>query len=596
MKNNLTEFFKTEKFANIIKIAEIIKSRTWDSVYLVGWCVRDILLWHEPNDIDIAWPTDPYVIADILGGSVTEKLWTVFFTFWDEEIEYTPFRIESDYDGRTPGTVRFSKNLEDDAIRRDFTMNSVYIDVLNQDIIDLHWWVDDIKNWVIRAVWNPYERFNEDFLRIFRAVRFSAKFWFEIEDNTYKAMIESSDWISWISKYRTYEELKKWIYYPWYIRMLSETNLLRFINGEFANMYWLQQNTVHHAYDVMEHVLRTVEASLEYFPNKHINFHLAALFHDLGKPLQFYKTSQFEYWTVWFYQTKDEFSHEKIWTDMLLAWLWSWNIWKSDFALNNEEIGFISDIIKNHQNEALFRDTLKIDRRLALNRMKKLIVEVKFNEERLFNLIDFAFCDKIWTWTIPLDYANEIRDFEYELYKEARSFENLITKKELAVSFQDLKTEFWFNSLFITKMIERCYDAVIDWRMANDFEKLIKFVRWCDIYDDRNYDETYNWNLGTNYETILEELNKWIPELEAWSDTQISKIAFAWAISIYKSLATSWRWESSFQSRIDNLDKFWVIDGESAYLIISNTKVIGFESLDKLKSFLISEIKYLKRR
>ena len=596
MKNNLIEFFKTEKFDNVVKIAEIIKANTGDDVYLVGWCVRDILLWHDPNDIDIAWPTDPYVIADILGGSVTEKLWTVFFTFWDEDIEYTPFRIESDYNGRSPETVRFSKNLEDDAIRRDFTMNSVYINVLTQETIDLHWWVSDINKWLIRAVWNPYDRFNEDFLRIFRAVRFSSKFWFEIEDETYRAMIESSDWISGISKYRTYEELKKGIYYPGYIRMLSETNLLRFINAEFANMYWLKQNTVHHAYDVMEHVLRTVEASLKYFPNKHINFHLSALFHDLWKPLQFSKTSEFEYGTVAFYQAKNDFSHEKVWTDIFISWLGSWQLGKSDYALTNEEIWFISDIITNHQNEALFRDMLKSDRRLALNKMKKLIVDMEFNEDRIFNLIDFAFCDKIWTGTISLDYANEIRDFEYDLYKEAISSETLIWRRELAVSFQWLRDEFWFNSFYTMKMIERCYDAVIDWRVANTTEKLMKFVRGCDIYDDRNYDITYNGNLITYYETLSEELNKWIPELEALSDTQISKIASSWSISIYKSLATSWYWESTFQAKIDNLDKFWVVDWKTPYLIISHSKAIWFESLDKLKSFLISEVKYLRRR
>lgn len=201
----------------------------WYPLYFVGWMVRDSLIsWKEINlsdDIDITWALTPDEYIELMdkfvwkenhSSTITEKVGTVFskFTYqWNTySVEYTPFRSESNYNQSTrkPDNIRFSRSIHDDFIRRDFTINALYYSLSENKIIDLSTGIPDIKNKIIRAVWNPTERFKEDYLRIFRAIRFSAKFYFIIDKETYKAMLDNYTLLNNASTERIAEEFYKW--------------------------------------------------------------------------------------------------------------------------------------------------------------------------------------------------------------------------------------------------------------------------------------------------------------------------------------------------------------------------------------------------
>lgn len=195
----------------------ILNNHYWDwrNIYLVWWAVRDILLWLNNKDWDICWAYSPEEFQAIFWWSITEKYWTIFTSYNDLEIEYTPFRVEWNYDWCFPSDISFSSSIEDDSLRRDFTINSIYLDLWNMKLIDFYDWYNDIKNKIIKTVWNPYDRFSEDYLRILRWIRVAAKIDSNIDTNTYEAMIELSNNLNNLSKKRIIEEIFKWFSLWW---------------------------------------------------------------------------------------------------------------------------------------------------------------------------------------------------------------------------------------------------------------------------------------------------------------------------------------------------------------------------------------------
>jgi len=179
-------------------------------LYLVWGAVRDILLWKWNKDWDLSWNYSSKEFQSVIGWIITEKFWTVFYKYKWLEIEYTPFRVESDYDWRKPWIISFDANLEEDALRRDFTINSMYLNIDNFDILDIYNWKEDLKNKLIKAVWNADDRFSEDYLRILRWIRLSAKIEGKIEEKTYNSMLKLSNNINSLSDERIMEEFFKW--------------------------------------------------------------------------------------------------------------------------------------------------------------------------------------------------------------------------------------------------------------------------------------------------------------------------------------------------------------------------------------------------
>ena len=256
---------------------------------LVGGCVRDILMGVAPHDYDVTTNATPKEMRVVFQNErVIEtgiKHGTVTVLIDNEPIEITTFRIDGEYkDNRHPESVTFSRTVDKDLERRDFTINALYYD-LDKGIVDLFGGKEDIKNKVIKAVGNPGKRFQEDALRILRAIRFSSTLGFEIEENTKKAMVENKHLLANISAERVAVEINKFVMGKNVKRAILENyEILGEVCPAFVQMHGFNQFNKWHIYDVLEHTAVAVESTPLKLPLR-----LSMLFHDTGKPQAFFK-------------------------------------------------------------------------------------------------------------------------------------------------------------------------------------------------------------------------------------------------------------------------------------------------------------------
>lgn len=285
------------KIPNEVKnIIQTLKKHGFQA-FIVGGCVRDLLRGVEPEDWDITTNAKPEDIQKIFDRNFySNNFFTVTIKTDSEneklkEIEITTFRKEAKYtDKRHPDEIKFAKTLEEDLERRDFTMNAIALE-LNGDsknkeyrIIDLFNGENDIRKKIIRAVGDPKERFNEDALRMLRALRLATTLGFKIEEKTGKAIKENAFLLNVISKERIRDEFLKIIMSKSAangVELLRQFGLLKYIMPEVEEGYGVEQNK-HHIYDCYTHSL----LSLDYAAKKDFNqnVRIAALLHDVGKP------------------------------------------------------------------------------------------------------------------------------------------------------------------------------------------------------------------------------------------------------------------------------------------------------------------------
>lgn len=240
--------------------------------FIVGGCVRDSILGIEPNDYDITTNATPNQIINIFRNfKIIDngiKHGTVGVIIDSEVYEITTYRIEGEYENnRRPKEVEFTQNIVEDLKRRDFTINAIaYNDKLG--IVDKFGGIEDIKNKLVKTVGNPDERFNEDGLRLVRAIRFSSKLNFEIEDLTLKSIYKNVDIIKNISKERITQEFTKMILgnNPQDILMLYKTGIFKSI-GIYSYMNKSRYDEFKESLDVLRLCPNDIEsrmAMLEY--------------------------------------------------------------------------------------------------------------------------------------------------------------------------------------------------------------------------------------------------------------------------------------------------------------------------------------------
>ncbi len=294
-----------ERISAVPEVTDTAKKLTGAGfkAYLVGGCLRDVLLGREPYDWDIATDATPQEIQRIFPDSVYENAFGTVGIKTNSEnprlkiIEITTFRLEGEYtDLRHPDEVKFAKTIEEDLARRDFTVNAIALEVQNvslknqdgnsklKNFIDPYGGYDDLQNKVIRAVGDPDERFKEDALRLMRAVRFGAQLGFMIEQETYEGIHRNAGLVEFIAKERVRDEFLKLImtdYANEGVEVLRRTGLLRRIIPELEEGVGVGQNK-HHIYTVFEHNLLALKYAVE--KNFPIHVRLASLFHDVGKP------------------------------------------------------------------------------------------------------------------------------------------------------------------------------------------------------------------------------------------------------------------------------------------------------------------------
>ncbi len=258
--------------------------------YLVGGCVRDYFLGKEPYDFDITTNAAPEKIIEIFEDKAYTvgtgiKHGTVTVIKDDISAEVTTYRIDGDYsDNRHPEAVKFSDRLEDDVLRRDFTVNSIAYSP-KYGFRDYVGGVEDIKRGIIRCVGNPQIRFEEDALRILRALRFSSVLGFEIDGPTAEAIFEKAHLLGNISKERISLEFVKILCGKNAEKILMEyRDVLAVVLPDIRPMFDFEQHTPYHKYDVYTHSVKAV-SSLD-VEDKIVR--VAAFFHDIGKPECFF--------------------------------------------------------------------------------------------------------------------------------------------------------------------------------------------------------------------------------------------------------------------------------------------------------------------
>jgi len=313
------------------EIAKILIKHHYQA-YLVGGCVRDILIGREPKDWDVATSARPEEIQNLFPDSIYENQFgtvlvkatrgtTQTGTQNDAEnfprksasspresalnvVEVTTLRLEGKYtDKRHPDEIKFAKTIEEDLARRDFAINALAAEIQfgevrppkiddnigrsnlqNIKIIDPFNGQKDLENKIIRSVGNPEERFNEDALRLIRAVRFAVELNFHIEEKTAEAVKKHARLLEVIAKERIRDELEKIIMTPAAaqgIRLLEDLGLLQYIIPELSEGKGISQNK-HHIYEVFDHNVRALDYATK--KNYSLIIRLAALLHDVGKP------------------------------------------------------------------------------------------------------------------------------------------------------------------------------------------------------------------------------------------------------------------------------------------------------------------------
>jgi len=330
------EINKTSIPKEIINIAEKLKKADFEA-FLVGGCVRDLLRGAvhgelvEPKDWDIATNAKPAEVQKIFPDSVYEnefgtvlvKLGPRISADSDADkrglnisenqrtnqrksalhaVEVTTYRTEGKYtDKRHPDEIKFAKNIKDDLSRRDFTINAMAINlqsakrkaqgaddlrfaICDLPIIDPYDGQKDLKEKVVRAVGDADERFNEDALRLMRAVRFAVEMDFKIEKKTLEAAEKRAGLLEMIAKERIRDEFAKIIMAPDAARgiiLLEKLDLLKNVLPELREGIGAEQN-LHHIYTVFEHHIKSLDYTVK--QNYSLEMRLAALLHDLGKP------------------------------------------------------------------------------------------------------------------------------------------------------------------------------------------------------------------------------------------------------------------------------------------------------------------------
>lgn len=381
-----TKILSLEIPPEVSHVTETLKKANYKA-FLVGGCVRDIILGRKPKDWDITTDAHPEDIIKLFPHTFYEnKYGTVGIVNEDTRdeklkvVEVTPFRTESTYtDKRRPDTVSFSKDIEDDLLRRDFTINAIALNIepegrgFTGNVVDLHGGLKDLNSGIIRTVGSAHERLSEDALRIMRAIRLSAELDFNIEKETLEALKTHAPLLSHIAKERIRDEFVRILMSetPMNALILShELGVLPFIAPELAEGRGVTQ-TQAHAYDVWEHLLRTVQHAAD--KSYSLETRLAALFHDIGKPAtrRFSReTNQFTF-----------YGHEVVGAKMTEKILRNLNF-------PTKTIDSVVKLVRWHM---FFSDTEQI----TLSAVRRMVANV--GKDHIWELMNVRICDRIGT-------------------------------------------------------------------------------------------------------------------------------------------------------------------------------------------------------
>lgn len=365
--------------AEVSKVSQGLREAGYES-YLVGGCVRDLVIGREPKDWDVTTNATPEQIQAVFPDSFYENdFGTVGVKTGIDSptlaiIEVTPYRTESAYaDKRHPDKVEFGTSLLDDLARRDFTVNAMALDESKGHVIDPYEGQKDIKDKLIRAVGVASERFGEDALRMLRAVRLVAELAFGIDGDTASAISGNSKHLSHVSRERVRDELVRILESKQPMTSLvlaQQLGILEQISPDLIRGIGVEQNQAH-SYDVFEHLMRTMQHGAD----KEFGFDvvLAGLFHDVSKPETRRWDEARKQWTF--------HGHEVVGSRVTKRAL-------EDLRFSRETIEKVTKLVRWHM---FFSDPEQI----TLSAVRRMIQNV--GEENIWDLLNLRICDRIGT-------------------------------------------------------------------------------------------------------------------------------------------------------------------------------------------------------
>ena len=441
--------------------------------YLVGGCVRDLLMGKEPKDWDVTTNAKPEQIVGLFKKTIYENTFgTVGVcvpceTFIEDVsretpeykiIEVTPYRIEAEYsDFRHPDEVRFSEKLEDDLKRRDFTVNAVALNSKGH-LTDLFEGIKDIKDKTLRAVGDPDERFQEDALRMLRAVRFSCQLNFSVSYETTESILKNTSLIKKISEERIRDEFRKMIMSQnpaSGIVMMQKFGLLKNIIPELEEGIGCEQ-LGEHIYDVWEHLLHAVQHAAD--KNWPLEIRLAALFHDIGKPKSRRIAEGGAKKKYTFY------GHEVVGARMTKKIM-------ERLKFPKKEIELVEKLVYNHM---FFSDTELI----TLSAVRRIITKV--GVENIWHLMSVRECDRV---------GMKKKEAPYRLRKYFAMIEEAL-RDPISVGQLKINGEFMIKELGITPgprmgwILHALLEEVLDAPEKNTAEHLSELVKSLNILGD----------------------------------------------------------------------------------------------------------------
>jgi tRNA nucleotidyltransferase (CCA-adding enzyme) len=354
--------------------------KTGFEAYLVGGCVRDILLGREPKDWDITTNAKPEEIQPLYEETFYENDYGTVGVVTQSAnprlkvIEITPYRIEGKYTNvRHPDEITWADDISEDLKRRDFTVNAIAYDPETDAFVDEHGGKEDLKRQVIACVGDPNDRFAEDALRMLRAVRLAAELDFALDGATAAGIAAQADKLAHISRERVRDEFSRILMSDRPMQALfvaQKLGILKYIVPELEEGIGCAQNQAH-SFDVFEHLLRALQHAAD--KKWSLDVRLAALFHDVGKPATRRWSDEKKDWTF--------YGHDVVSARMAKKIL-------SDLKFPKEIVAKVELLVRWHM---FFSDPDTV----TLAAVRRLIARV--GPENMDDLVNLRVCDRIGT-------------------------------------------------------------------------------------------------------------------------------------------------------------------------------------------------------
>lgn len=420
-----------------------------EEAYIVGGCVRDLLLGMEPNDWDITTSALPEKVKSLFVRTIDTGLehGTVTVMMDKEGYEVTTYRVDGEYeDHRRPDQVAFTRSLSEDLLRRDFTINAMAYNE-EEGIVDLYGGLEHLDQKLITCVGRPMDRFNEDALRMLRAIRFSAKLGFDIAGDTYDAIKKLAPLIEHVSAERIQVELNKTLISkePGKIEELVNTGLHQYIVPEIESVIGMEQNNPYHCYPVDQHIYRTLAYSE---PSRVLRW--ALYLHDFGKGTS---------------RTTDDEGVDHFYNHPEISESIAKTIMKR-LKFDNKSMSYICRLIRYHDHR--FVATKKAVRR-GLNqlgtdlfddylKLREADIKAQHPDKEAESLSNLAKVKK--------------------LYLEIMEEDSCLSIKDLAVSGREMM-ELGYKGKSIGDVLDHLLDQVLDEPALNEREKLMEIAeKW----------------------------------------------------------------------------------------------------------------------